>query len=380
MESQVFGSGNLGIDKETKKPALELKCCEGSGCNSGFRDELLKKVLSTKTWQKYSEMQANAHIQQAGLGGNLAMCPKCGYQAEVPEMQNIFECPVEHCQFVSCRKCGRASHIPLRCEEVVQQDRQDEGRLKIEEALTQAKIRTCPKCKKNFIKSDGCNKMTCACGMKICYVCRAPLNKLKNPYAHFCQEPHCDHSSCGRCKLYSKTEEDDELAMREAGIAAKEAYEQKLQTEDGEAAENLNLSVDEIMGNAAQPKKKKKKKRPRGNNRNNQNRQIRPVPPAAQIPPVPQVPPLGVARMVPAIAQLNDLNHRLRREIRNLQNRPVPPVAPIPPVPPVPPLGVARVVPAAELFVPPNQNLQIPHANNQGRRRGNNRNNRNRQR
>ena len=252
MESQVFGSGNLGIDKETKKPALEIKCCEGSGCNSGFREELLQKVLPPKTWEKYSEMQAKAQIEQAGLGGNLAMCPKCGYQAEVPETQNIFECPVDSCRFSSCRKCGKASHIPLRCEEVTHQNRQDEGRLKIEEALSEAKMRTCPKCSKRFIKSDGCNKMTCACGMKMCYVCRKPLDK-KNPYGHFCQVPHCDHSSCGKCRLYSNDAEDDAQAMREAGIAAKAAFEQKIQIEDSDGVKKLRLNVDNIMADPFQP-------------------------------------------------------------------------------------------------------------------------------
>lgn len=262
VESQVFGSGNLGIDRETMKPALEIKCCEGSGCNSGFPDEMLQKVLPPKTWEKYSEMQAKAHLERAGLGENLAMCPKCGYQAEVPEMQNVFSCPVEGCRFVSCRKCGKAAHIPLRCEEVLQQNRRDEGRLKIEEALSEAKMRTCPKCHKKFIKSDGCNKMTCACGMKMCYVCRKPLDKMKgNVYSHFCQVPHCDHSSCGKCKLYSNNEEDDALAMREAGIAAKEAFEAKVQTEDGEAAatDDLKLNVEDMMKDPTRPSPKRQK-------------------------------------------------------------------------------------------------------------------------
>jgi hypothetical protein len=270
VESQVFGSGNLGIDNETKKPALEIKCCEGSGCNSGFPDEMLQKVLSPKTWEKYSEMQARAQIEQAGLGENLAMCPKCGYQAEVPQMQNIFECPIECCRFSSCRKCGKASHIPLRCEEVLQKNRRDEGRLKIEEALSETKMRTCPKCNKKFIKSDGCNKMTCACGMKMCYVCRKPLDKVKgNVYIHFCQIFECDHLSCGKCRLYSNDAEDDAQAMREAGIAAKEAFEANLQNENdggGEAVttKDLQLNVDEIMRDPSQiemlPAKKQRRR------------------------------------------------------------------------------------------------------------------------
>jgi len=58
--------------------------------------------------------------------------------------------------------------------------------------------RTCLKCSKKFIKSGGCNKMTCPCGVKMCSMWRQPLNKL-HPYKHFCRTPHCDHKSCGKC-------------------------------------------------------------------------------------------------------------------------------------------------------------------------------------
>lgn len=166
-------------------------------------------------------------------------------QADVPDTQMIFECPIDVCRFVSCRKCGKPPHIPLKCEEVVKKKREDEGRLKIEEAISRAKIRTCPKCQTSFVKSDGCNKMTCRCGLKMCYICRQPVPK-HDPYSHFCQTPHCKHESCGRCTLYSNDKEDDARAMREAGVDAAEAYREKLLQEDGKV--DIQLDVDKILG------------------------------------------------------------------------------------------------------------------------------------
>lgn len=101
-----------------------------------------------------------------------------------------------------------------------------QGRHTVEEAISAAKIRSCPKCKKAYIKSDGCNKISCGCGSKSCYVCRKQISD----YAHFCQTPHCNHVSCGKCPLHTNDAEDDARAMREAGLAAAARVEEKTHT------------------------------------------------------------------------------------------------------------------------------------------------------
>jgi TRIAD3 protein (E3 ubiquitin-protein ligase RNF216) len=111
------------------------------------------------------------------------------------------------------------------------------GRLTVEEAITQAKIRRCPnpRCKQPFVKSDGCNKVACACGTLVCYVCRKAIKS----YSHFCQTPHCTHAECNNCPLWTKAEEDDARAMREAGL---QAASQVASTVAG-----VNINVDEIL-------------------------------------------------------------------------------------------------------------------------------------
>eukprot|EP00934_Nitzschia_sp_Nitz4_P000596 Nitzschia sp. Nitz4//scaffold22_size323478//199860//202015//NITZ4_000555-RA/size323478-snap-gene-0.516-mRNA-1//1//CDS//3329543079//596//frame0 len=244
----VFSNGSLGVVKETGRPSCELLCCDSSGCQSGFQEAHLEKALSLKVLEKYNELQFRANLEAAGIQDEICTCPKCGFQADLPENLVVFQCPMDDCRYESCRKCGKAAHVPLRCEEVAKQKREDDGRLKVEEAISEAKIRRCPQCKASFVKSDGCNKMTCRCGTKICYICRARLS-AQNPYSHFCQRPHCDHQNCGNCKLYSNAEEDDERAMREAGVSAAENYRQEIKEQGGET--DINIDVDSILTKGA---------------------------------------------------------------------------------------------------------------------------------
>lgn len=135
----------------------------------------------------------------------------------VPENQRSFYCPIPPCKYKSCRQCGEASHEPIPCHKV-EKCHETAARLKVEEAMSEARIRTCPKCSRKFYKQDGCNKMTCSCGTYICYICRQVITG----YQHFCQKPHCQHKDCNRCPLFSGSgrEDGDMVAVREAGMKA----------------------------------------------------------------------------------------------------------------------------------------------------------------
>jgi len=143
-QERVFGNNDLG-----KKGCIELCCMDMSGCESWFSREQLEKSLDTKVMKKYDELQTTLVLEKAGLEG-LCKCPQCDFQASLPESEMIFQCP--SCEFESCRKCGEESHIPLRCEEV-EKKTETSARLQVEEAMTQARIRHCPKgCKQGFYK------------------------------------------------------------------------------------------------------------------------------------------------------------------------------------------------------------------------------------
>lgn len=131
------------------------------------------------------------------------------------------------------------------CDEV-EHEAETKGRLTVEEAISAAKIRQCPKCKKAFVKSDGCNKVRCGCGIYVCYLCRKQIAG----YDHFCSTAHCQHDQCGKCRLHSNADFDDDLAMKEAGLRA--ADQVKAQAA-AVTSKEISIDVDSILLNPDRP-------------------------------------------------------------------------------------------------------------------------------
>jgi TRIAD3 protein (E3 ubiquitin-protein ligase RNF216) len=237
----------------------DLKCMhQGGQCIGVFKSSETKRALPIMTHQKY-ELTIARKVMETAKIKDLVQCPFCDAAAILPEGNNIFSCPNSACQISSCRKCKRRSHIPLKCDEV-DEEKEVSARQKIEERMTAAKVRQCPKCPNKFFKSEGCNKMTCSCGAFVCYVCRKYIEPSVK-YAHFCQTPHCKHKKCKKCPLYSNHKEDDERAVREAGISAaeealldlKEFYADTSKAEDVMA--NISKQANQVKSGG--PKKKR---------------------------------------------------------------------------------------------------------------------------
>ncbi|KAL2158624.1 hypothetical protein VTH06DRAFT_4106 [Thermothelomyces fergusii] len=144
--------------------------------------------------------------------------------------------------------CGRASC--LACEKgwtdvhVCNESSLVALRTQVEQAMSMAIKRVCPRCNMSFIKNSGCNKLTCPCGYQMCYVCRKDIggggDGADNGYQHFCQHfrPHGDGrkcTECTRCNLW-ETENEEEVLRR-----AKEEAERRWS-----AAEKRELSGAEM--------------------------------------------------------------------------------------------------------------------------------------
>ncbi|KAJ5788053.1 hypothetical protein N7457_003043 [Penicillium paradoxum] len=172
-----------------------------------------------------------------------------------------FSCANPSCLRSSCMTCHKTWRDPHVCHEPLLLDL----RATVEAARTAAVKRTCPRCCLSFVKSSGCNKLTCVCGYSMCYLCRKALgppirtsapprvprdlgafdgpgdipedhlggdsadnisedDEAEEPegYKHFCEHfrinPGSRCTECTKCNLYQA--EDEEAVARRAGEKA----------------------------------------------------------------------------------------------------------------------------------------------------------------
>jgi hypothetical protein len=153
-----------------------------------------------------------------------------------------FACQSPRCGAASCMACHKAwvdMHICHESSLVAL-------RTRVEQAMSMAIKRVCPRCSTSFVKTAGCNKLTCPCGYKMCYVCRRDIGGSGDGpdvgYRHFCEHfrPDADSAApcaqCTKCNLWEA--EDEEAVLRQAQEEAERKWKEEEQRElsEGERA------------------------------------------------------------------------------------------------------------------------------------------------
>lgn len=197
-----------------------IKCMDQDGCQLEFPVSEIKRFLDSKAYDLLEKIKAERAVTDACLEG-LEECPFCDFKCIIEnDQERLFRCENEDCGIVSCRQCKKEDHLPKSCAEVVE-DRDLDARHAVEEAMTEALMRKCPKCSKAFIKENGCNKMRCPyCQTLSCYVCRQTITG----YDHFNEQP--GHAAGSKKKDKKKCPLWDDLDKRhhdEVAEAARQA-------------------------------------------------------------------------------------------------------------------------------------------------------------
>ncbi|KAJ5486312.1 hypothetical protein N7530_000612 [Penicillium desertorum] len=163
-----------------------------------------------------------------------------------------FTCANPSCSRISCMTCQKSWRDPHVCHEPLLLDL----RATVEAARTAAVKRTCPRCCLSFVKSSGCNKLTCVVLYELLRLPVPPrgLDAFDGPgdiaddpfndeqvagnmsdddefeepegYKHFCEHfrinPGSRCTECTKCNLYQA--EDEEAVARRAGEKAEREW------------------------------------------------------------------------------------------------------------------------------------------------------------
>ncbi|KAI5919845.1 hypothetical protein F4810DRAFT_685247 [Camillea tinctor] len=134
-----------------------------------------------------------------------------------------FTCQNPVCKRPSCLSCSKAWADVHVCHE----SSLVALRTQVEQAMSMAVKRVCPRCNTSFVKTAGCNKLTCPCGYKMCYVCRKDIGTPNEGYQHFCQHfrPEGDGRRCKECNKCNLWEaENTEAILRQAKVEAERKW------------------------------------------------------------------------------------------------------------------------------------------------------------
>ncbi|KAG9031372.1 hypothetical protein FRB95_002803 [Tulasnella sp. JGI-2019a] len=215
-----------------------ITCMDQSVCKLEFTQSELERCLDSKALELLDRIRAEKAVADCGFE-SLDECPFCDFKCIIEnDQEKLFRCENEECQAVTCRQCKRVDHVPKSCQEM-EGDRKLDARHAVEEAMTAALMRKCPKCSKAFVKEHGCNKMTCPhCSQLSCYICKQAISG----YDHFNEQPggRGGPGSKGKCPLWEPNL--DQRHHDEVAAAAKIALQK--QREEQPDIEEEALKVD----------------------------------------------------------------------------------------------------------------------------------------
>lgn len=227
---------------------------DSSRCKATFSREQRFRFLDHASIEKLERLQQQDEIRRADMD-DVASCPYCDFVAIcLPVVQDkVFECRNPECMEASCRICKLKSHVPLSCAEFKKANGMSERRL-IEEARSEAAIRTCKKCQTRILKSEGCNKIICtSCYSMLCDYCGEDITAMG--YKHFADmpgaRPTAETLASGRCPLFDKDEQRKDEQVEKAG---KEAMERVRYQNPGISEEDLQIKFAECVKKPVEPK------------------------------------------------------------------------------------------------------------------------------
>jgi len=158
---------------------FKLKCPEPS-CNAAVDEDMIQQLASESRKIKYNQFFFRSYVENNN-NMKLKWCPApdCCHAIsyELPYHHNSGSSRINYdvtclCYHSFCWNCGEEAHTPVNCEIVAKWMKKTSSEFKITTSgWIIANTKRCPKCKTPIEKNNGCNHMSCKCGIKFCWLC-----------------------------------------------------------------------------------------------------------------------------------------------------------------------------------------------------------------
>ncbi|RHN61579.1 putative aminoacyltransferase, E1 ubiquitin-activating enzyme [Medicago truncatula] len=167
---------------------FKLKCPEPS-CNAAVDEDMIQQLASESRKIKYDQFFFRSYVENNN-NMKLKWCP-------APDCCNAisYELPYHHgssssrinydvtclCYHSFCWNCGEEAHTPVDCEIVAKWMKKTSSEFKITtNGWIIANTKRCPKCKTPIEKNNGCNHMSCKCGIQFCWLCLRDFSNCRD--------------------------------------------------------------------------------------------------------------------------------------------------------------------------------------------------------
>jgi E3 ubiquitin-protein ligase RNF14 len=202
-----------------KEGTIQLLKCPDNDCKEFVPIEIMSKVLSQEEFQRWETLMFQRTLDSME---DVMYCPKCSAPIIIDGNNTHAFCMV--CNVDFCQKCKDSWHsgacltgeekviekikrlnlslkelVNLSDDQIRAQFKDATGIMKLREKSIKDMEKTnsdqfmkkyvkCPKCKAPIDKFEGCNKVSCICGVFLCYVCG---NQIAG-YDHFENNSKCN--------------------------------------------------------------------------------------------------------------------------------------------------------------------------------------------
>ncbi|KAF9454427.1 hypothetical protein P691DRAFT_717469 [Macrolepiota fuliginosa MF-IS2] len=150
--------------------SFPLKCMGGEAtCNKPLSIPLIKRFLPPQRFEQLMEAAFTSYIDKNPETFKYCSTPDCSQVYRTTVLPQELQCP--SCFSEICTACNEEGHAGMTCaERRAHKDPGEQERL-LEVWATENNVKRCPSCRVWVEKTEGCNHMSCKCGVHFCWIC-----------------------------------------------------------------------------------------------------------------------------------------------------------------------------------------------------------------